>query len=197
MKSLIYAIALTFIITLTAHAYSGPKGLYVLEYPVNMPDVSLQSETNESIRLLDSNADLTILIFWSQSCFPCLREMKRLEKFYPQALEDNIKVMLVSPASEWRNNSEERKFLTKYGAPTLPFFNDPNNKLSLSLGIGSTPYTVIMNKEGKKVATIQGEADWSSSKLYKQIKQLIKAAPSAPLLSEPHRYSNLPNAPLN
>ena len=197
MKSLIYAIALTFIITLTAHAYSGPKGLYVLEYPVNMPDVSLQSETNETVRLLDSNADLTILIFWSQSCFPCLREMKRLEKFYPQALEDNIKVMLVSPASEWRNNNEERKFLTKYGAPTLPFFNDPNNKLSLSLGIGSTPYTVIMNKEGKKVATIQGEADWSSSKLYKQIKQLIKAAPSAPLLSEPHGYSNLTNAPLN
>lgn len=197
MKSLIYAIALTFVITLTAHAYSGPKGLYVLEYPVNMPDVSLQSETNETVRLLDSNADLTILIFWSQSCFPCLREMKRLEKFYPQALEDNIKVMLVSPASEWRNNSDERKFLTKYGAPTLPFFNDPNNKLSLSLGIGSTPYTVIMNKEGKKVATIQGEADWSSSKFYKQIKQLIKAAPSAPLLNEPHGYSNLPNAPLN
>ncbi len=194
MKSLIYAIALTFIITLTAHAYSGPKGLYVLEYPVNMPDVSLQSETNESIRLLDSNADLTILIFWSQSCFPCLREMKRLEKFYPQALEDNIKVMLVSPASEWRNNSEERKFLTKYGAPTLPFFNDSNNKLSLSLGIGSTPYTVIMNKEGKKVATIQGEADWSSSKLYKQIKQLIKPNTIPEPIMAPAEYSNHPNA---
>jgi hypothetical protein len=31
-----------------------------------------------------------------------------------------------------------------------------------------------MDKNGKKVATIQGEADWSSSKLYKKIKQLIK-----------------------
>lgn len=58
--------------------------------------------------------------------------------------------MLISPSSEWKDNAEERKFLTKYGAPTLPFYNDENNRLSLSLGIGSTPYTVIMNRNGKK-----------------------------------------------
>lgn len=197
MKNLIYIIICSLVIAFNAKAYSGPKGLYVLEYPVNMPDITLTSENDENIRILDSNAELTILIFWSQSCFPCLREMKRLEKFYPQALEDNIKVMLVAPDSEWRNKSDERKFLTKYGAPTIPFFNDTENKLSLSLGIGSTPYTVIMNKQGKKVATIQGEADWSSNKLYKQIKQLIKATPSEPLLNTPQEYYNHPNAPLN
>lgn len=174
MKTFICTIICCLFIAFNVKAYNGPKGLYVLEYPVNMPDVTLISENNENFRILDSTSELTILIFWSQSCFPCLREMKRLEKFYPQALQDNIKVMLVSPASEWRNNDDERKFLTKYGAPTIPFFNDEENKLSLSLGIGSTPYTVIMNKQGKKVATIQGEADWSSNKLYKQIKQLIK-----------------------
>ena len=108
--------------------------------------------------------------------------------------ERNIKVMLVSPASEWSNNNEERKFLTKYGAPTIPFFNDTENKLSLSLGIGSTPYTVIMNKQGKKVATIQGEADWSSNKLYKQIKQLIKPNTIPEPIMAPAEYSNHPNA---
>ncbi len=188
MKTLFYTILCCLFIAFNAKAYNGPKGLYVLEYPVNMPDVSLISESKDSIRLLDSNAELTILIFWSQSCFPCLREMKRLEKFYPQALQDNIKVMLISPASEWSNTKDERKFLTKYGAPTIPFFNDTENKLSLSLGIGSTPYTVIMNKQGKKVATIQGEADWSSNKLYKQIKQLIKPTPQS--IINPTEYSS-------
>ena len=82
-------------------------------------------------------------------------------------------------------NAEERKFLAKYGAPTLPFYNDENNRLSLSLGIGSTPYTVIMNRSGKKVATIQGEADWNSEKLYKMIKKLIKPAQANPTAPAP------------
>lgn len=162
------------LISFNTFAYSGPKGLYVLEYPVNMPDATLISEQNKPTPILEDPANLTIFIFWSQSCAPCLREMKALEKFYPTAAQDNIRVMLVSPASEWKNNNLERQFLTKYGAPTIPFYNDIKNKMSLSLGIGSTPYTVIMDKNGKKVATIQGEADWSSDKLYKMIKELIK-----------------------
>ena len=175
MRSLFYRLLLILcLISYNVQAYSGPKGLYVLEYPVNMPDVSLITEKNKSLPILDNPSDLTIMIFWSQTCAPCLREMKDLERLYPKAAEDNIKVMMVSPASEWTSRKEQRLFLTKYGAPTLPFYNDVNNKLSLSLGIGSTPYTVIMNKEGKKVATIQGEADWSSKKLYKMIKNLIK-----------------------
>ncbi len=162
------------LISYSAAAYSGPKGLYVLEYPVDMPDVSLITENNRTLPILDSSADLTIMVFWSQTCAPCLREMKDLERFYPKAAKDNIDVMLVSPSAEWKNKKEERQFLTKYGAPTLPFYNDNNNKLSLSLGIGTTPYTVIMDRNGKKIATIQGTANWSSDRLYKMIKKLIK-----------------------
>ena len=154
-------------VSFNAAAYSGPKGLYTLEYPVNMPDVSVISENGMPIRIPSLRNDLTIMIFWSQSCFPCLREMKSLEKFYPKAAKDNIGVMLISPASEWKDNAEERKFL------------------SLSLGIGSTPYTVIMNRSGKKVATIQGEADWNSEKLYKMIKKLIKPAQANPTAPAP------------
>lgn len=154
-------------------AYDHPRGLYVLEYPVPMPDISLVSETGRTESILSSSADLTIMIFWSQNCAPCLREMKSLEKFYPVAAKDNIRIMLVAPAAEWRSLAQERKFLTKYSAPTLPFYNDTDNRLSLKLGIGSTPYTVIMNKDGKKIATIQGEANWESKKLYKMIKKLL------------------------
>lgn len=163
---------LTFI-TGNVFAYDHPRGLYVLEYPVSMPDVALVSETGNTESVLSFSADLTIMIFWSQNCAPCLREMKSLEKFYSLAAKDNIRVILVAPAAEWHSLAQERKFLTKYGAPTLPFYNDTDNRLSLKLGIGSTPYTVIMNKEGKKVATIQGEANWDSKKLYKMIKKLL------------------------
>jgi len=162
------------LISFKAIAYSPLGELYVLEYPVDMPNVSLISEQNQRQFIRNTQADLTIMIFWSQNCAPCLREMKYLEKFYPKAARDNVNVMLVAPASEWDNYKEERQFLTKYGAPTIPFYHDKNNKLSLSLGIGSTPYTVIMDRNGKKVATIQGETDWSSKKLYKKIKKLIK-----------------------
>lgn len=162
------------LISANAFAYSGPKGLYVLGYPVNMPDVSLSNEQGLSEPIRATTSDLTVMVFWSQSCAPCLREMKALEKFYQKAQKDNINVMVISPKNSWKDAAEERKFLTKYGAPTLPFYDDTDNSLSLKLGIASTPYTVIMDKNAKKVATIKGETNWDSDKLYKMIKKLIK-----------------------
>lgn len=185
MSALCRLLVCLLLLTANAFAYNGPKGLYVLEYPVAMPDVPVISEQGVPTAITDAASDLTVLIFWSQSCFPCLREMKKLEKFYPEAARDNIRVMLVSPASEWTDNTEERLFLAKYGAPTIPFYHDENNRLSLSLGIGSTPYAVIADRSGKKVATIQGEADWSSAKLYKKIKKLIKPLPTPAIQANP------------
>lgn len=161
-------------ITSNASAFWESDNLYVLEYPVDMPNVSIVSEQNRAYAIRKSKADLTIMTFWSQTCTPCLREMKNLEELYHKAKKDNISVILIAPASEWKSHTEERQFLTKYGAPKIPFYNDVKNKLSLKLGIGSTPYTVIMNRAGKKLATLQGETDWSSKNLYKKIKKLKK-----------------------
>lgn len=173
--SLFYRLLICFLlISFSAKAYHTPLGLYVLEYPVDMPDISLVSEQNKEMPILDTNADLTIMVFWTQTCAPCLREMKYLEEYYPKAKRHNINLILVSPAGEWKSNKEERMFLTKFGAPTIPFYHDVDNKLSLSLGIGSTPYAVIMDRNGKKVATIQGEVEWDSSSFQRKIKKLIK-----------------------
>ena len=166
-----------FILTLiatNAYSYTHPKGLYVLQYPVPMPSVSLVDENNNSSPILNTSSDLTIFVFWSQSCYPCLKEMKDLEKLYKKAQNDNISIKLVSSSKEWDNFKTERTFLTKYGAPSIPFYSDTDNSLSLKLGIGTTPYTVIMDKSGKKVATIQGSINWGSKNLYKQIQNLIK-----------------------
>lgn len=92
--------------------------------------------------------------------------------------------MLISPASEWKDNAEERKFLAKYGAPTLPFYNDENNRLSLSLGIGSTPYTVIMNRSGKKSQPSR-EKPTGIPKNFINDKKLIKPAQANPTAPAP------------
>ena len=174
MKVFYKILFILMILSTNAYSYTHPKGLYVLEYPVPMPDVSLTDEQDNSSRIIATTAKLTIFVFWSQSCYPCLKEMKYLEALYKKAKKDNIEIKLVSSSSELKDTSQKREFLTKYGAPTIPFYNDNNNALSLKLGIGSTPYTVIMDRYSKKVATIQGYVDWDSKKLYKQIKKLIK-----------------------
>ncbi len=174
MKKFLTLLSGLLFLSFSAFASYHPKGLYILQYPVSMPNISLISENNEPSPILATSSDLTIFVFWSQSCYPCLKELKSLEKFKQKALKDNINLVLVSPASEWKNSAEQRAFLQKYGAHSISFFNDKDNALSLSLGIGSTPYTVIMDKNGKKVATIQGTTNWNASKLYKQIKSLKK-----------------------
>ena len=173
MKQFYTLLTILLLLTFNAFASYHPKGLYILEYPVSMPNLTLTDENNITSPILDTSSNLTIFVFWSKSCHPCLKEMKSLEKLYQKATKDNISIKLISSSNEWSTPTEVRLFLTKFGAPSIPFYQDPNNSLSLSLGIGSTPYTVIMDNNGKKVATIQGSISWNN-KLYQQIKSLIK-----------------------
>ena len=62
MKNLCRVLLALLFLTTKAVAYGAPLGLYVLEYPVKMPDVSLINEQNKTEPILNTSADLTILI---------------------------------------------------------------------------------------------------------------------------------------
>jgi hypothetical protein len=54
------------------------------------------------------------------------------------------------------------RFLEEVGAGALPRWRDAQQALARDMGVLGLPVTVILDREGREVARLTGDADWSS-----------------------------------
>lgn len=127
------------------------------------------AENGEAYKLNDFKDQFVIANFWSRYCSPCLRELDNLNNFSKKVADNGIKVVIISPASEWHSLEEQQKFLQKYGAPDLDFYVDKKGDLSADLGIFTSPNTVLINRHGKEIGRIRGSVEWDDDEVIEYI----------------------------
>lgn len=127
------------------------------------------SDTGEAYKLSDFKEQFVVANFWSRYCTPCLRELDDLNNFSNKVADNGIKVVIISPASEWHSLEEQQKFLQKHGAPDLDFYVDKKGDLAADLGIFTSPNTVLINKKGQEIGRIRGSADWDDEDVIEYI----------------------------
>lgn len=140
----------------------------------DVPTRKIVHESGREYALTDFKGQFVIALFWSRNCGPCIKELKDLNTFYQKALYDNIRLILISPASEWRSTLEQRLFLKKYGGASLEFYTDKKGDLAADFGIFSSPHAVLINEDSQEIGRIRGSAKWSDKRMLKYIKSLIK-----------------------
>jgi len=64
-----------------------------------------------------------------------------------------------------------KKFFAEEGITDLPRHQDPKKALASQMGVFALPITVLLDREGREVARLTGDADWSSA----SAKQIIRA----------------------
>ncbi len=65
------------------------------------------------------------------------------------------------------------KFLAKIGVDNLPQHRDPKQAVARQMKVFGLPTTVILDPEGKEIARLRGDADWSSDSAKAVLKALI------------------------
>ena len=141
-----------------------------------------EAETNDAIDLADDAGQLTleefqgkyILVnFWATWCAPCRHEMPMLSELQTQFGGDDFEVVTIATG---RNNPAAIvKFLKEIEATNLPRYQDPKQKLAAQMGIFGLPITVLIDPEGREIARLRGDADWSSNSAKAIIAELIGA----------------------
>jgi hypothetical protein len=66
------------------------------------------------------------------------------------------------------------KFFEEIGVTNLPRHQDPKQGLASQMAIFGLPITVLMDPEGREIARLRGDADWSSDSAKGIIKALIE-----------------------
>lgn len=140
-------------------------GVNLYEEPRDLPTRPIYDQYGKKVKLSDFNDNFVIAIFWSRYCSPCIRELDNLNNYQNIVKNDGIKVVLISPDTEWNNIEEQKKLLRKYRAEDLDFYLDADGKTASDLGIFTSPNTVLINREGKEIGRIRGSAEWDSDRV--------------------------------
>ena len=127
-------------------------------------------------RLSDYRGKHILVNFWATWCAPCRHEMPMLSELQTEFGGDSFEVVTIATG---RNNPAGIvKFLTEIDATNLPRHQDPRQRLASQMAVFGLPITVIIDPEGREIARLRGDADWSSDSAKAIIATLIGAQAS-------------------
>ena len=69
---------------------------------------------------------------------------------------------MLTVASGRNTEAAITRFFAEAGVSALPTLTDPQMALARSMGVLAMPVTVLIDAEGREVARMTGDADWSS-----------------------------------
>jgi thiol-disulfide isomerase/thioredoxin len=135
------------------------RKLTVLAEPVAAPLVVFTHENGSPIALDHYAGQIVVLNFWATWCAPCRKEMPLLDVLQAEMGGDDLAVVTIATGRNPRPAME--RFFADAGVTHLPLHSDPQQQLARSMGVLGLPVTVILDRQGREVGRLQGEADWA------------------------------------
>ena len=127
--------------------------------PRAVPDAAFYDPSGEAHTLSDYAGRHLLVNFWGLWCAPCRVEMPALDALQRTLGSEDFEVVTLAV---WRNPVPGiESFFEEEGITALPILLDPDRSVSRAMGVVAQPITVLIDPEGREVARMQGEADWS------------------------------------
>lgn len=128
--------------------------------PRYIPALSFYGESGKAYRLTDFKEDMLMAVVWSRKCGPCVADLKHLKKFAQKVKDKGIRVILISPESEWKTADERRLFMQRVGGAGLVNYLDRKANFRDGMGLRVTPTAVLVNRNGEELGQITGSVNW-------------------------------------
>ena len=126
--------------------------------PENVLDVALPLLGGDSAKLADYRGKVVLVNFWATWCAPCRKEMPALAALQSRLGGDDFSVVTV--ASGRNPEPAIQKFFAEAGVEGLPVLRDERQSLARQMGVLGLPVSVILDREGREVARLIGDAEW-------------------------------------
>lgn len=111
-----------------------------------------------------------ILIVWATWCAPCVKEMPSLDRLSAKMAGENLVVVAVSQDNG--GQSQVKPFLEKLKVKNVTILYDHDQRALRDFGIRGLPTTFLISPEGRILARLEGDAEWDTPAMVRQIKGL-------------------------
>ena len=110
--------------------------------------------------LAEYRGRIVVLNFWATWCAPCRKEMPSLARLQSKFSPDDLAVVTLAIG---RNSPTGiRKFFEEIQVENLPHYRDKRQGIASDMGVLGLPVTVILDREGREIARLIGDAEWDT-----------------------------------
>jgi len=111
------------------------------------------------------------ITFWALWCVPCKEELRALKSFAKEHADDPFTILAVNQDSP-KSLAKVKAYVKSQGYP-FPVILDPNTQLFQALNGQNLPFSVLIDKSGKIVATRTGYLPGDEKEIQRDILKLI------------------------
>lgn len=122
-------------------------------------------------RLEDFAGRLILLNIWATWCPPCRKEMPMLDRL--QARIGGADFMVLPLCIDDAGIARGRRFYDETGIVNLPLYWAESLRVQLAFAFIGLPTTLLVDRESREVARLQGPFDWESDDTVTQLRSLF------------------------
>jgi len=148
------------------------KKLVLHEAPAPVPDTGFETADGTPARLSDWKGKVVLVNFWATWCVPCRTEMPELDRLQAELGGADFQVVTIATGKQMPQAID--RFFAEAGVTGLPKNRDPKQALARSMAVLGLPVSVLIDRDGREVGRLTGEADWSSDSAKAIIAALIR-----------------------
>ena len=139
--------------------------------PVTPPDIVFVGVDGSEHHLAEFVGHGMVINLWATWCVPCVLEMPSLAALSKALAPDDIAVL---PLSSDRGGARVvGTFYEEHGITGLPVLLDPKGAAARAWGARGLPTSLIIDKQGRECARLEGSADWSTPAAAAIVRKLV------------------------
>ncbi|HEY3909618.1 MAG TPA: TlpA disulfide reductase family protein [Stellaceae bacterium] len=145
-------------------------GVFIPAAPQPAPKISFSNAAGQKFKLADFAGRVVIVNLWATWCAPCRREMPSLERLQAR-LGDKITILAIS--EDTRGEKAVAPFVAKLGLKAIKTYLDPTSAVGQAFKVDGLPSSFVLDRNGRVVGRVVGEAKWDSPKMLAVIDPLL------------------------
>ena len=141
------------------------------EAPAPIEEAFRDAEGN-AVVLADFAGKVVLVNLWATWCAPCRAEMPSIDRLAAAMQGDDLAVVALSTD---RFGSEKiAAFFDEIGVERLAIYQDKRSEVARAAGALGLPVTLLLDRDGREVARLTGDAEWDSPEAMAFLARLIE-----------------------
>jgi thiol-disulfide isomerase/thioredoxin len=138
--------------------------------PRPLPEFGFTDADDKPLTLADYKGKTVLLNFWATWCGPCVKEMPSLDKLQAEMGKDRFVVLPLS--LDGPSRPKVAPFYADRKLGNLGIYFEKGKKAMGTLDVSVLPTSVLVDRDGREIGRLEGEAEWDKPEAL----ALIKAA---------------------